>query len=279
MRFGSGRAALGKAVYGVVALVIVVLTGVAFYLTPGLMFQANVQPGTTNRTSSISQASTETTPPRSTSTQSTTTSVTSSSNAQAPEFLISTSPETVLMTSGDTRNYVTLSIVPLPSVASAGETVTLTSSAPNGVSVKLSTDRVKISSTSKGQVPLTIAVSPTAAPGNYTIAVQGKSGAFTGNSTFTVRVVRYLVYLIVNAFIPGNITVPPGSTVFWMSIDIPPPVYPSGHTVTFTTGTSARSSTLQLYDWYSYTFTAAGSYSYHCEFHAGMKGVVSVSGN
>ena len=93
-------------------------------------------------------------------------------------------------------------------------------------------------------------------------------------------VVQNLVFMVGNAFVPSNITVGTGSTVFWMSLDPPPGAYPGGHTVTFTTGTSAQSPTLQQYDWFSHQFAGKRDYAYHCNFHApAMRGVVTVSGN
>jgi plastocyanin len=180
---------------------------------------------------------------------------------------------------GVTQGYVTLSLVAVPSsLASASELVRLNYSAPRGISVKFAYDSVKIGSDSRLSVPLTLAVSQSMAPGDYALAIQGNSGTQTENYTLMVRVVQYLVYMTDNSFTPNNITVRPGSTVFWMNLDPSIGPYPVIHTVTFTTGTTAHSSGLRQYEWYSFTFTATGNYSYHCEFHPQvMNAIVSVS--
>jgi len=194
-------------------------------------------------------------------------------------FIFSTSPGTVLLAPGLSENYVTLAIVPLPSQSNApDETISLSGSAPTGLSISFATNTVRLGPGSRPQIALTLAVGRATAPGNYTIGLQGKAGSLTENSTLTVRVVQDLVFMISNALVPGNITIRPGSTVFWMSLDPPPGAYPGGHTVTFTTGTSAQSPTLQQYDWFSHQFTEQGEYMYHCAFHAAsMKGTVTVT--
>lgn len=73
-----------------------------------------------------------------------------------------------------------------------------------------------------------------------------------------------------NYFLPESITVRRGDTVTWTNYGT------NGHT----TGDAAlaywHSGTLDPGESYSFVFTAAGRFPYHCEFHGGMGGTVSV---
>lgn len=78
-------------------------------------------------------------------------------------------------------------------------------------------------------------------------------------------------------FSPRDITVQAGTTVVWVNNGQMP------HTVTADDG-SFDSGTLNAGATYSHTFTAAGTYSYHCSFHGssggiGMAGTVTVTSN
>ena len=72
------------------------------------------------------------------------------------------------------------------------------------------------------------------------------------------------------AFNPSSISVSVNSSITWINKDA------VNHTVTsdtglFTSGTLATDGT------YSYTFTAAGTYSYHCKIHPGMTATIIVT--
>jgi len=74
------------------------------------------------------------------------------------------------------------------------------------------------------------------------------------------------------AFSPANITVKAGTTVTWTNQDS------TAHTVTETDGkTGPDSGTLEQGKTYSFTYTTAGTYSYHCSFHSSMTGTVTVT--
>lgn len=297
MRFASKRSGAGTAVKGAAVLAVAAVVAVALYLGSGNALPPSglTRSSTAATTSAPSPSSkgSQTTSDSRTTTQTTTSgsalvttrSGTSSSSGtpsgQPFGFIFTTSPDTVLLSPGLSESYVTLSVIPLPSRApSSDENVSLSSSAPTGLSIGFAANTVRLGPGSRPQVALTLAVGQSTAPGNYTIGLQGKVGGLTENSTLTVRVVQNLVFMIGNAFVPSSITIRPGSAVFWMSLDPPPGAYPGGHTVTFTTGASAQSPTLQQYDWYSHQFTGLGDYMYHCNFHAPtMRGVVTVLGN
>ncbi len=71
------------------------------------------------------------------------------------------------------------------------------------------------------------------------------------------------------AFSPASLTVSVGTTVTWTNNDS------TTHTVTsdsgaFSSGNLANGKT------YSYKFTTAGTYAYHCSIHSYMKGTVIV---
>ena len=72
------------------------------------------------------------------------------------------------------------------------------------------------------------------------------------------------------AFNPGTINVTAGATVTWTNKD------GIAHTVTsntslFDSGSIASGGT------FSHTFATAGTYAYHCAFHAGMTGTVKAN--
>jgi plastocyanin len=73
------------------------------------------------------------------------------------------------------------------------------------------------------------------------------------------------------AFNPQSLTVKEGTTVTWTNQDS------TIHTVTSDTGIF-NSGNLSQGDKFSYTFTTAGTYAYHCEpHHASMTGTIVVT--
>jgi plastocyanin len=72
-----------------------------------------------------------------------------------------------------------------------------------------------------------------------------------------------------NTFIPGEITVVPGTTVIWINNEAMP------HTVV-DANKGFRSKTLVKDAKFSFTFTSPGDYSYLCSIHPNMKGKVTV---
>ncbi len=74
------------------------------------------------------------------------------------------------------------------------------------------------------------------------------------------------------AFTPADITVKQGATVSWTNNDS------IAHTVTETDGqTGPDSSSVDPGATYSFTFTKAGTYHYHCSIHPSMTGTVTVT--
>ena len=69
---------------------------------------------------------------------------------------------------------------------------------------------------------------------------------------------------------PGSVTVKQGSTVYWNNKDA------IAHTVTADDG-SFNSGTLAAGATFSFVVNTAGTYTYHCNFHSGMKGTLVVT--
>ena len=72
------------------------------------------------------------------------------------------------------------------------------------------------------------------------------------------------------AFTPSELKVKVGDTVTWTNKDSAP------HTVTSDSGSELASQSLSKGQTYSHTFSQAGTYSYHCSIHTGMKAKVIV---
>jgi plastocyanin len=74
------------------------------------------------------------------------------------------------------------------------------------------------------------------------------------------------------AFDPSALTVKAGTAVTWTNLDGAP------HTIVSDTGSPApfSSDTLQTGASYAFTFTQAGTYTYHCSIHPSMKGTIFV---
>ena len=82
--------------------------------------------------------------------------------------------------------------------------------------------------------------------------------------------------VIVNRFDPSNITIPVGSEVIWSNQDKLSHTVTSGNTSIGTDGIF-NSNVLRLHDSFSYSFSQPGKYSYYCNMHPWMNGMVTVS--
>lgn len=105
----------------------------------------------------------------------------------------------------------------------------------------------------------------------------GAMSACGGNSpttpsnptTASVSIVSGATSLGANAYAPNPVTIAPGGTVTWVNNDT------RAHTTTsdnsaFNSGTMAAGAS------FSQNFPTAGTYPYHCTFHPGMVGTVTV---
>lgn len=73
-------------------------------------------------------------------------------------------------------------------------------------------------------------------------------------------------------FNPSNISVKVGDVIQWTNTGGVP------HNVTFDQYQALTSQTLQQGDTWQVKFTTAGTYAYHCTFHPGMDGQITVAG-
>jgi plastocyanin len=190
------------------------------------------------------------------------------------------------MTAGSNATYSILTLQPLPVASSGSETVALSSTAPPGLALTLTTNLVNLTTDARAFVGMRVTSSQSATPGDYKVTVVAKYGT---SSTMTydvpVKVVQYLVIMQNNVLHPSNLTVKQGSTIYWMNMDAPadsaggmPGSDPEIHDVDFLSGSSAESPDLMLYSFYSFTLTDPGTYLYHCSFHPlSMHGIITVT--
>jgi plastocyanin len=81
-----------------------------------------------------------------------------------------------------------------------------------------------------------------------------------------------------NAFVPDNLSVKVGTTVYWINLDAPAGGDAEIHNVIFTSGATVTSPDMHQYDVYSYTFTAPGTYKYFCSYHpSSMQATITVT--
>lgn len=97
----------------------------------------------------------------------------------------------------------------------------------------------------------------------------GKSSSGYGSGTSQPPANESTVTISGMAFTSASITVKAGTTVTWTNTDN------MQHTVTADDG-SWTSGTLNYGDKFAYTFSYAGAVNYHCKFHSGMTGTVTV---
>lgn len=200
----------------------------------------------------------------------------------------------ILIAPGDTLIYPSLYFTPAPNqyegvvpqnIGIGDELVDVNATLPSGLSIQFYgsnlTDTVytEIDAGLISSVAFTLSAAQGIAPGNYPISIEASSGTDLVNYSFNVQVVQYLITLDSNAFHPGTLTVPVGTTVFWLNddanMDNPGDVY-------FNT-ISAQSPILNpnpAYDSWSYTFTTPGTYLYHNAFIPGngSTGTIIVTG-
>jgi plastocyanin len=123
---------------------------------------------------------------------------------------------------------------------------------------------------------MTINASQSVTPGVYNFNVSADYGTSSVKYGFAVNVVKYLVVTLNTEFIPANLTVTQGSTVYWMNLDYTNE-YPEN--VVFSSSALPSSPGLNYLDTYSYTFTTPGTYSYSSPANVGMVGSITVTAN
>ena len=163
----------------------------------------------------------------------------------------------------------------IDALGSVPSTLSLTATAPAGITVTLSPSEYTTGGPASPMA--SIRVDPSTKPGMYGVNVTAAGGGATYSSTVSVQVVTYLVVTVGTQFLPQNMTVPVGSTVFWIRLNGVINQYDNGdHNIIFL-DKKAYLPTLMQYDTYSFQFTAAGDYPYYCSFHPLMKGDITVT--
>jgi plastocyanin len=156
--------------------------------------------------------------------------------------------------------------------------VDLRASAPIGLLVVILPSQY---STNGGAAQVTVSIRSlsTLPPGEYPFNITMTSSAGYTQRTFHVQVVRYLVVTEVArpSYDPANLTVPVGSTVYWIRLNGIFSYYDPGfHSVTFYTIKANSPDLVNQYQSWNFTFDQTGSFRYHCEWHVYMYGIIDV---
>ncbi|MDP9483715.1 MAG: cupredoxin domain-containing protein [Chloroflexota bacterium] len=114
-------------------------------------------------------------------------------------------------------------------------------------------------SSTASSTPTAAPAAPTAAPASVAASPAGGGGA-TGTA---VSIVDF-------AFDPKGLAAKTGQELTWTNTGS------AAHTVTFDTG-GVDSGSLSAGATFKHTFDAAGSFTYHCNFHSSMQGTVTVT--
>jgi plastocyanin len=109
----------------------------------------------------------------------------------------------------------------------------------------------------------------TAAPATGAPASSGASAAPAGSSAAPAGAAAGAVTIKNFAFNPGSLSVKVGQTVTWTNSDT------TTHTVTADDG-SFDSGHVAVGTTFQQTFSKAGTFTYHCNIHASMKGTITV---
>ena len=289
------RPAISTTAFAVLLIIVIVVGGAIGISYPRSTQKASsTSTATTSSTASSATTSSASTSSSATSTSSTTTSSSASANTNstppspAPplfNFTLSSGPDTILMSAGSTIVYPNLYITPLPSAfegqaaglnyGAGDELVVVNSAEPSGLSLQFfgstlaNTIYEEVAVGFTDTIEIQMNASSSMAPGNYPVMVEASSGTLSVNYSFTVQIVKYLITAQYGEFSPGHLTVPVGSTVYWMNISTDP----NGFTNVVFNTTSVESPNLDpcvLSSYqtgcgvFAYTFTTAGTYSYVC---------------
>lgn len=124
-----------------------------------------------------------------------------------------------------------------------------------------------------GTVPTTSASTPTSTATTSstfpTVPTSVPSSAPTSAATSVPRTAPNNIAIVGFAFNPKTLTIKVGTKIIWTNDD------PSIHTVTADNG-AFGSGSLPPGGTFSFTFTKAGTYSYHCKIHSSMKATIIV---
>jgi len=183
-------------------------------------------------------------------------------------------PTTPMIAPGQIQNYSALTVIQ-PNIGTALPT-TLTAFAPEGLSFDISQTYVPPQNTLA--IPVVIRASLSLAPGTYQVTVEEQEGSSLKNQTFPVTVVSAFVVMEHLTFVPADLNVTKGTTVYWMNLDSNIGCCDPGyHNVAFHSGVNTTSPILKRLDTWSYTFDTPGAYFYYCSIHPFMAAEVNVA--
>ena len=183
----------------------------------------------------------------------------------------------MLIAANQTVLYPSVYFIPAPNALEGAavlnqgigdELVDLNATIPSGLSIQFygsnltNTIYYEIDAGSPSNVEFTMTSAPGIAPGNYQLSFEATSGTFSVKYSFTVQVVQYLVSIDSNQFGPRTMTVPAGSTVFWLNLDLNDANVADVIFNTIDLASPVLNPSPAFNSW-SYTFTTPGTYLYH----------------
>lgn len=198
-----------------------------------------------------------------------------SSSAGLFRFALVPTPQEVLIAPGYNETFPTLEIAPPVGGDPAGsEDIELSASGPTGLQVAFLPAEVRLNATGPAFVSLVVDATGGVSPARYSIRIQGRtpSGAIVENGTLSVRVVEYLVFMSGFRFVPGNLTIAQGGTVYWMNLDTGGGGEgggedPGWHNVSFLPPLDVDSGIMMQFATFAHTFNQTGTFPYICDIH------------
>ncbi|HEX8025667.1 MAG TPA: plastocyanin/azurin family copper-binding protein [Candidatus Limnocylindrales bacterium] len=119
-----------------------------------------------------------------------------------------------------------------------------------------------------------VALSACSSTGGSTPAASSGSGGGGGAAACSVATSAGTVAAGIKnfAFDPATVTAKVGDTITWTNNDT------AGHTVTLDAQSACDTGTIASGATGSLTFTAAGTYAFHCKIHSSMHGTITITG-
>jgi len=169
-----------------------------------------------------------------------------------------------------------------PGIVQTSSTATVIALDLKGSTVEIALDLSGVSATDRANRLAALASAvlaapvPTLAPGPSAVASATSSASTSAAGPPGTKVSSQAAAHTVKQtdqlqFVPSSVTLTSGSVVEWMNSGTVP------HNVTFDDYPSISSGTMNGGDVFEVRFTVAGTYDYHCTFHPGMNGSLTVT--
>ncbi len=110
------------------------------------------------------------------------------------------------------------------------------------------------------------------APSAVGVSTQPTSGSSPAGKVINIEIVEPNKDFNSWTYAPGNMAVHVGGKITWTNAG------QAAHTVTADEGSAFDSGALEAKAQFTWTFTKAGTFPYHCTFHPWMKGTITVTG-